>query len=180
MPNNDRQAQTGEALRSDSGEGLNRISSKFLRIFKRELSMPAFPTSNCSGASASIERPLNPRLTAVRSVDHTDHIRRAIATDRPSDFQSLAPGATKHSSLLFSQRKSRFHRKHCGEDETTLQNLRSEDSAADEAEPGGLASSQNDDSSRRLNILWEDDPGSKSGMFLSLLNIENDEVNPTD
>lgn len=142
--------------------------------------MPSSPASVGTSTGLAAERVVSPRLATMRSGDQNENSRRNGVQDRHVPHSSLGPTATRHGSLLFSQRKQRFHRKHSAEDEITLRQLRSEDSTADDptaddSENGGAAASHPDNSSRQLNMLWEDDPGSKSEMFLSLLNIENEE-----
>jgi hypothetical protein len=140
-----------------------RRASKFLRRLKRELSMPAF--------SPSAERPTSPGLFAARSADAAQKGGGGVDRSGGSGPAVLNPAPSWHNGLRFS--KGRRGRR-CADDGATLQQLHSEDSLNDAGScacAGGVPAA--DDSSRQLNLLWEDDPDSKSRVFLSLLNIEN-------
>lgn len=121
-------------------------------------------------APQNSERQKSPKLFAARSAD-CDRTHGA----HDGGFSSpggISPMASRRSSGLFAKP---WRGRKPTDDGGNLKQLPSEDSLAGDNEitaktSGGPGAN---DSSRRLNTLWEEDPQSKSGIFLSLLNIEN-------
>lgn len=143
-------------------ESRESLGAKFLKKLRREFSAPLIA-----------EQAPSPRLRGVRSADDD---RKGGAAGALQSYQmhphQLGPMASRRSSMLFA--KNRRGRRVA--EDGALKQLPSEDSLASDGELSpqrSIVSPGSNDSSRQLNILWEDDPGSKSNMFLSLLNIEN-------
>lgn len=145
-------------------EGRLSLGSKLFKKVRREFSMPV----------VSPEPGASPRLRGVRSAD-SDRRRGMTDTDKfhPSHSNQMSPMASRRNSMLFAKT---WRGRRMPEDGATLKALPSDDSFASDGEMSPQRSTGTpgaNDSSRQLNLLWEDDPGSKSSVFLSLLNIEN-------
>lgn len=153
--------KSSETTRSrEPGVGREWPGLKLLRKLKREMSTPAIPPGG--------GRSKGQKLFATRSSDNGD--RRKHILDKASTPSSLANVHSRGGGPVFGGRNKRGVRGCVGND-LSLRQICSEDSSMDGAEnaPSPMA----EESSRQLSKLWEEDPDSKSGMFMSLLEIEN-------
>lgn len=151
------------AQRAGSGERL-------FRRLKRQVSTPAINQQQDQPAG------LPPQLISIPSTGSSDDkqgqlLRKMSSFDR--DAPTLNSEQTRSGSSMFAT-KTRNPRSSLlcdGEKERRLRTMRSDDSLVDEGE--GRVPEMPGNSSQRLSKIWEEDPGSKSGLFLSLLAIEN-------
>lgn len=163
------QKSTDSARSRDAALGDIRRERPVTRLFrrvKRDLSSPAMPKSGG-------DRATTPRLFAARSADSAFRKESILArANGDGKLPRSNPVDARSGSSLFGRRKQKSV--HATPAHVHLNKLRSEDSLLDENE--GSTSSLNinlNESSRQLSKLFEEDPDSRSEMFMSLVAIEN-------